>query len=193
MEELGDRIGRKDRARTLAERRTRSHQTPVAHAPASAPDLTCCDRCGLIFSRKTWRRARTRTARAFLTRPRWGVCPACRQAETGEAFGRVLLEGDLTSAQEQELRRRIRNVCQRAAFTQPERRLLQVKRTGSALEVLTTSQKLAHRIAREVEKAFGGSVSYAWSDGDGRLLARWHADGAGAASGPRPRPGKRHA
>lgn len=173
MEGCDDRIGRKDRARTLAQRRTRSHQAPVAHAPASAPDLTCCDRCGLVFFRKTWRRARPRTARALLARRRWGICPACRQAQTGEAFGRVLLEGELTAGVKRELVRRIRNVCRRAAFTQPERRLLALRRTGGGLEVLTTSQKLAHRIAREVEKAFGGRASYAWSDADGRLLARW--------------------
>ena len=35
--------------------------------------------------------------------------------------------------------------------------------TGSALEVLTTSQKLAHRIATELRKAFGGRTTYAWS------------------------------
>jgi hypothetical protein len=185
-----DRIGRKDRARTLAERRTRSHQTPVAHAPGPVPDLTCCDRCGLVFFRKTWRRARPGTARALLGGRRWGVCPACRQAESGQAFGRVLLGGDLTAALRRELERRIRNVCRRAAFTQPERRLLALRPQGGGLEVLTTSQKLAHRIAREMEKAFGGIASYAWSDGDGRLLARWRPEGAGV-TGPR-RARRRH-
>jgi hypothetical protein len=93
----------------------------------------------------------------------------------GPAFGRVLLLGDLTAAQQQELRRRVTNVCQRAAFTQPQRRLIDMRNVAGGLEVLTTSQKLAHRIAHEVEKAFGGRVSYEWSDRDGRLLARWEA------------------
>jgi hypothetical protein len=47
---------------------------------------------------------------------------------------------------------------------------------GPALEVLTTSQKLAHRVGRELQKAFGGSVSYAWSDRGGELLAVWLRD-----------------
>ena len=38
--------------------------------------------------------------------------------------------------------------------------------------ILTTSQKLAYRIAREVEKAFGGRAHFSWSDDDGSLLAR---------------------
>lgn len=40
--------------------------------------------------------------------------------------------------------------------------------------LLTTSQKLAHRIAHELEKAFGGRTTYAWLD-DGCLEARWRA------------------
>ena len=34
-------------------------------------------------------------------------------------------------------------------------------------------QKLAHRLARELEKAFGGETSYTWSDRDGSLRATW--------------------
>jgi hypothetical protein len=175
MKISGDRIGGKDRARTLAERRTRSHQTPVSHGPDAAPDLTRCQRCGEVFWRKTWRRSGQRASQALPGGTRRGLCPACRQADTGQAFGRVLLAGELGAEQEQELLRRIRNVCARAEFTQPQRRLLEVRRVAGGLEVLTTSQKLAHRIAHEIEKAFGGGVSYAWSDEDGGLLARWEA------------------
>ena len=175
MKNAGDRTGGKDRARTMAERRTRSHQTPVSHGPASSPDLTCCERCGLVFWRKTWRRSRRRTTHALLSGAAWGLCPACRQADTGQAFGRVLLMGELSAAQREELVRRVRNVCRRAAFTQPQRRLLDTRSVNGGLEVLTTSQKLAHRVAHEIQKAFGGHVTYAWSDRDGRLLARWEA------------------
>ena len=67
---------------------------------------------------------------------------------------------------------RIANVERRAQFTQPERRVVATNWNGKTLEVLTTSQKLAHRIAREVEKAFGGHAHFSWSDDDGSLLAR---------------------
>jgi hypothetical protein len=42
--------------------------------------------------------------------------------------------------------------------------------------VLTTSQKLAHRIARELQKAFGGRARYTWSDQDGALTAIWQGE-----------------
>lgn len=44
-----------------------------------------------------------------------------------------------------------------------------ISRDGTTLEMLTTSQKFAHRIAHELKKAFGGKTSYAWSDRDGPL------------------------
>jgi hypothetical protein len=46
----------------------------------------------------------------------------------------------------------------------------------AVLEVLTTSQKLAHRITHELKKTFGGRASYKWSDSDGALFATWQRD-----------------
>jgi hypothetical protein len=66
-------------------------------------------------------------------------------------------------------------VAARARFTQPERRVVSVLRDGEELEVLT-SEKLAHRIVREMEKAFGGRASYVWSHRERSLLAIWHSD-----------------
>jgi hypothetical protein len=81
----------------------------------------------------------------------------------------VIAVGD--SASVEAVSARIANVERRAQFTQPERRIVSTNWDGKTLEVLTTSQKLAHRIAREVEKAFGGSTQFSWSDDDGSLLA----------------------
>jgi hypothetical protein len=64
-----------------------------------------------------------------------------------------------------------------------------VERRGDVLEVLTTSQKLAHRIVHELKKAFGGRTSYVWAD-DRTLLASWQPREAPATKGHpvRPRP-----
>lgn len=45
-----------------------------------------------------------------------------------------------------------------------------------ACEVLTTSQKLAHRIARELNRSFAGQVTNDWSDRDGELYAAWQRE-----------------
>jgi len=77
------------------------------------------------------------------------------------------------------IRQRIENIAARAQFTQPERRLVSIERQGNVLEVLTTSQKLAHRIVQELKKLFRGRAAYHWSD-DGTLFATWERSGGRA-------------
>ena len=97
-------------------------------------------------------------------------CPGCAQAASGEYHGQVLITlADTVSRGA--VSARIANVERRALLTQPERRIVASNWNGDTLEVLTTSQKLAHRIAREVEKSFRGRAHFSWSDDDGSLLA----------------------
>jgi hypothetical protein len=85
----------------------------------------------------------------------------------------VVIRGAWAATNAAAIRRRIENVAARAGFTQPERRLVSVDAGPDGLDVITTSQKLAHRIVAELKKAFGGRASYAWSDRDGSLFATW--------------------
>jgi hypothetical protein len=87
-------------------------------------------------------------------------------------MGRVRIVGETVLMHEDLIRRRIENVAARAAATQPERRIVSVAWTDDALEVLTTSQKLAHRLVHELKKVLGGKATYGWSD-DGSLFATW--------------------
>jgi hypothetical protein len=133
-----------------------------------------CERCGSIFMKRSWRQDRKVTL-ALLDRAAWTVCPACEQARRRMGQGRVLVRGRFALANEDAIRARIRNVAARASYTQPSRRLVSVDREGDALEVLTTSQKLAHRIVNELKKAFRGRATFNWSD-DGTLLAVWRRE-----------------
>ena len=161
--------------RSLSRRGTGSQKLTAAEgARGRLREPAACQRCGAIFSRRVWRRDRVVT-HALLARAHWVVCPACEQVEHGEYFGRVLVRGGFAAAHEDQIRARIRSVAARAAATQPERRLVSVERQGDVLEVLTTSQKLAHRIVHELKKAFRGRASYTWSD-DRTLLATWERD-----------------
>jgi hypothetical protein len=162
----------KGRIRALSRRGVRSDKVTPAEAVAGRPtEPTLCDRCGASFIRRTWRTDR-RIPATQLAVARWVVCPACRQVERGLGFGRVDITGTFVSLHEAEVRRRIATVAARAAARQPERRIVSIDWNGPRLEVLTTSQKLAHRIGHELAKAFGGRTSYKWSD-DRTLVATW--------------------
>ena len=133
-------------------RGSRSDKSPAVARKQRFSDPSICDRCGAVYSGKTWRRGR-RLAPEVMDKAQWVECPGCAQAASGEYHGQVLIRlpdainRDAVSA-------RVANVERRALLTQPERRIVASNWNGDTLEVLTTSQKLAHRIAREVEKAF---------------------------------------
>ena len=171
----------KERIRSLSRKGTRTGKSATVAARTPTPrEATVCGRCGAVFSRRTWRRDRALTDRA-LAAATWAICPACQQVERGEYCGRVLARGAYVESNDTAIRQRIKNVAARAEFTQPEHRLVSISRDGTTLEVLTTSQKLAHRIAHELKKVFGGKTSYAWSDRDGTLDAIWE----GSARAPK--------
>ena len=168
----GDTKG-KGRIRSLIRKGTRTGKSAtIAAGTPSRGATTICERCGAVFSRRTWRRDRQLGDRT-LAMAMWAVCPACEQVKGGEYFGRVVARGPYVESNEAALRQRIENVAAHAEVTQPQHRIVSISRDGSMLEVLTTSQKLAHRIAHELKKAFGGKTSYAWSDRNGTLLATW--------------------
>jgi NMD protein affecting ribosome stability and mRNA decay len=150
----------------------RDDKSPQVVRKTLAPhEPTICVRCGAVFIRRTWRHDHALTDEQ-LERGEWGFCPACVQVAREEAQGRFIIRGAEGRRNEDMIRRRIRNVAARASKTQPERRIVSIDTTGAGLEVLTTSQKLAHRLAHELKKAFGGRVAYNWSD-DGTLFAIW--------------------
>jgi NMD protein affecting ribosome stability and mRNA decay len=176
------------RQRSLDHRGVRTDKSPPVAGEYAYPEAAQCVGCGAVYLRKTWRRSAPRRLGAYLLGTERVSCPACRQVGEGRGYGRVLLQGAGLADREDEVRRRIAAVESRARFSQPERRLVEIVRRGERLEVVTTSQKLAHRVARELEKAFGGETSYAWSDRDGSLRATWSIPRSGAdTENPAPR------
>ncbi|HEY2107152.1 MAG TPA: hypothetical protein VGH29_15240 [Candidatus Binataceae bacterium] len=162
--------------RSLNRSAVRDDKSPAVVRKAKAPnDPSICERCGAIYERKTWRGDRKVTAQ--LSRAaEWTVCPACEQVSRQEGQGRLMLLGSGVPARSDLIRRRMDNVAKRATVTQPQRRIISVDELGptgdEGIEVLTTSQKLAHRIVHELRKVLGGSAIYSWQD-DGTLYAEW--------------------
>ena len=159
--------------RSMDRRGSRSDMSPPVVRKAEFRDPSICDRCGAVYSKKTWRSGRSLPLESA-TGATWVHCPGCAQAESGdEYYGRVLVDVPKGAAASiEDINRRIKNVATRAKSTQPERQVVSAQWDGNQLEVLTTSQKLAHRIVHELAKAFGGKPRFAWSDDDGGLFAR---------------------
>ncbi|MBX7183936.1 MAG: hypothetical protein K1Y01_02225 [Vicinamibacteria bacterium] len=173
MKSRGLKVVDRGRQRALDHRGARADKSPKVAAEHIYKSGTICEGCGAVYSLKTWRRSGRRTAAALDSGASTGRCPACLQVGEGRAYGRVILRGAWLKEHEDEVRHRIANVEARARHTQPERRVIEIARGKEGLEIMSTSQKLAHRLVREIEKAFGGRSAYRWSDTDGSLTATW--------------------
>jgi NMD protein affecting ribosome stability and mRNA decay len=164
--------------RSLNRALTRDDKSPrVVRKTAQPIEPTVCARCGAVYLRKTWRHDHKLTEE-MLEQRHWGFCPACDQMSQLEAQGRLIIHGAAAAANRDLIRTRIENVASYGMKTQPERRIVSIdtiEADGEAIEVLTTSQKLTHRLAHELKKLFGGRTSYNWSD-DGTLYATWQLD-----------------
>jgi NMD protein affecting ribosome stability and mRNA decay len=156
---------------------TSTGKTRRAESGGRPPEPSICERCGAVFQRRVWR-AGAPLSDALLASATWITCPACEQRRDGTYVGRVRILCGSPFEHEDAIRRRIENVAVQAEATQPEHRIVSVDRDGDAIEVLTTSQKLAHRIAHEIKKLLKGEVTYRWSD-DGSLFVTWEPGGAG--------------
>lgn len=166
----------KGKIRSLVRKGTRSDKRPRRALKSHVQiEPALCTKCGAIYANKVWRRGRKLSYKE-LHKAEKVICPACTQVRSGTWFGRVQISGEYAKVYADDIKARIRNVVQRAQFTQPEFRLISLRRNQDGFEIKTTSQKLAHRIVREIEKAFGGESSYSWSDRDGKLEASWHRD-----------------
>lgn len=174
------------RINTRQRKRARQDGSPlISKRMRGVREPAACERCLAIYTLKTWRAAgRSRRVPVDVN---WTICPACAQVEAQEYFGRVRVTQPLEPERESEVRRRIFNVERRARATQPERRMVRIGRSRDGLEVLTTSEKLAHRIARELEKAFGGRSHYVWTEREGLLDATWSPDARRRSETPRTR------
>ena len=130
-----------------------------------------CERCEAVFARKVWRRGR-RPSNELLSQANRVTYPACEQAAGGPISGVFAIVKGVTEHRNA-IERRIANVVRLASARQPERRIVSQEWDGETPDVFTTSQKLAHRIATELAKAFGDRPTYGWNDSDGSLLATW--------------------
>ena len=157
--------------RAQARAGTSTGKTRRAESGGRPPEPSICERCGAVFRRRVWR-AGLPVSDALLAKATWITCPACIQRRDGTYVGCVRILCGSPFAQEELIRRRVENVGAQAEAAHPEHRIVSIDRDGDAIEVLTTSQKLAHRVAHEIKELLNGEVTYRWSD-DGSLFATW--------------------
>ena len=142
----------------------------------TAPSASVCPECHAICRNKRW--SLDEREFAAMTGGKGGAfaerrCPACRKIADGFVAGLVTLRGAYFREHREEILNLIRNAEKRAMGFNPLARIIRLTESEDGLEVLTTVEKLAQRIGREIHKACRGTVEYKWSEDSKLLRVHW--------------------
>jgi len=145
------------------------------------PDNTVCSQCHAIYCTQRWIRDEPRAELALEAGAPEVVCPACRIVKERNPRGIVTLTGDYWPRHEDEILNLIRNEEARGVANNPIERIIDIRKEDDALIVQTTTEKLAQKIARSIDKAHQGSLVYHWPDNDHLVRVDWERNLKAAA------------
>jgi NMD protein affecting ribosome stability and mRNA decay len=148
--------------------------------PAVAEPVVCPG-CGAIYVRRRWVKdlapeRQTRATRQWAP-VRRAVCPACRQRAAGIASGVVEMSGSFLTTHRPEIMALLKHEAERAAADNPLGRIMKITRGRNAtLTVTTTTERLAQRLGRALQRACKGRTRYSFSHENKLARVLWRRD-----------------
>ncbi len=141
-------------------------------------NLTVCPSCNLVFHNKRWVRDEKLLKELLESqrRPVLKKCPTCRKADDRYPLGILNLSGKYLEEHKEEILNTIRNEAAHEERRNPLARIIYMECENSTIRVETSTESLARRLGRAVNKAFHGELSYSFSDSHEVLRAEWHRD-----------------
>lgn len=155
--------------RRISKRKAINTGTDPYFSSVEFQDLSRCRGCGAVYHEKRWVIAKDAPPEPAGKIVKANVlCPSCRKKKEKYAEGFLTLRGDFLKEHREEVLRLIRNKEEREAEINPLGRIIEIRDMEDTMEITTTTEKLAQRIGRMLNKAFSGAVEYKWS-GDAKI------------------------
>jgi NMD protein affecting ribosome stability and mRNA decay len=131
----------------------------------SPKGILSCRGCGAVYNHARWALEPTEEIRRNVeigAGVRRTYCPACQKIRQHYAQGVLKISG-VDAEEMSEILRLLKNEETRAREKNPLERILAIVNDEDCLKVETTTEKLAQRFGRCLNKARGGKVVYKWS------------------------------
>lgn len=165
---MAKRLQRRESQRT----QKRGHLGDSFQNSGKFPLNTRCPKCDLIFHDGVWKRG----SMGIEGNGPWKLCPACVQVRDGHVGGLVQFSGSFAEVHRQEILNRIHNVEKRTQEERPLERIMSVKEDKEGIFVFATTEHLAARISKSIQRDFGGSLNLRYAPEDKFAFAHWHRD-----------------
>ena len=148
--------------------------------PRAPAEPARCIRCGAVYADRRWTLADAprKSGKQKHWRPMENVlCPACKQQQEGVPSGFVYLDGAYLTAHQHDIEQLLHNEAERAAVDNPLARIMNVEADEQGrLTVTTTTEHLAERLGRALEKAFDGDIRFDFSHENKLARVYWRRD-----------------
>lgn len=135
-------------------------KTPKIHAHEQrhngSKQILSCSLCHCYFYKKAWHHPVLPTRLGFQIsdlKSRGVVCPACQMVQAKQYAGRILIE-DIPGRMLNELSNLIYSYGRKSFKRDSQDRLVSIKHYGQAVEVTTTDDRLAVRLAKKIQDVF---------------------------------------
>jgi hypothetical protein len=147
------------------------------HRTRRAPaEPQVCANCGNVYADRRWTKpdATRESAKHPHFRPaETTICPACQAIRDARPSGYVHLSGKFLVEHREEIEQLLANEAERAEADNPLARIMGWEEdAGEELIVTTTTEHLAQRLGRALEKAFSGKTRYDFSH-ENKLAHVW--------------------
>ncbi|MFP4588728.1 MAG: BCAM0308 family protein [Candidatus Bipolaricaulota bacterium] len=136
------------------------------------PQPTYCSRCGLIYSAGRWVHGELEDKQDANQE----LCPACRREKDKVPEGLVYLSGNYLEKHSEEILNIAKNREETAQSTRPLQRIMWVDRDDGSVEIATTSEHLARRIGKAVNRAHKGQLDIKSAPNDRLVRVYWQRD-----------------
>ncbi|HLB01880.1 MAG TPA: BCAM0308 family protein [Nitrospiria bacterium] len=138
-------------------------------------EVVMCRMCHSIYHHKRWYlESEFPLKEARVTPIGLIICPACRKIHDHFPGGVITLRGEFLNTHKDQILNLVRNEEARAKGVNPLERIISTKDQDNWVEIQTTSERLAQRIGREIERAYKGEATYHWSRDDKFVRVEWH-------------------
>lgn len=139
------------------------------------PDPNICPDCKAIYHNKRWQfdndlKHDIKLEGGFGKKK----CPACRKIEDNYPMGIVFLSGDFIDDHRDDILNTVKSEEERAMEKNPLERIIEIeKQDTNKYRIKTTTDTLAHRIGKILNKSYKGNIEYKFSDEQKILRVLW--------------------
>lgn len=146
----------------------------------SLPEPAICSGCQAIWKKGKWSLDETlRKETLRFEKPHQVLCPACRRAQDGYPAGVIYLRGDFLLAHKDQILNTIKNQEAASLAKNPLDRIIKIEDLGGEGVIIeTTSEQLATKLGRAVEKACGGDLKIQFSRQEKLVRVYWSREEA---------------